>query len=243
MLIMITRHMLKSYVKYIFRSGHAKGYGIHSPFVFSLVRDVIYDRKKYYNTDIIKKVRKEINKTEYTIKKSNVISTKYGELLFRLVWYFKPQNILEFGTSLGVRTMYLSMPDTRKNVFTIEKNDILRKIAEKYFKKLKLNNIAMYNGYCAELVPDIMSQLETLDFVVLDCYSKKEMLDCFQLCLSKVNNETIFIFENLYYSQGNEEAWRLICQNELVTVSIDMFKLGIVFFRKECQKQHFIVRY
>jgi hypothetical protein len=39
-----------------------------------------------------------------------------------------------------------------------------------------------------------------------------------------------------------EEAWNIIKEHSLVTVTIDVFQWGIVFFRREQPKEHFIIR-
>jgi hypothetical protein len=41
-----------------------------------------------------------------------------------------------------------------------------------------------------------------------------------------------------------EGAWEKICKDDRVTLSIDLFFIGLVFFRKEFrEKQHFVIRY
>ncbi len=74
-------------------------------------------------------------------------------------------------------------------------------------------------------------------------HDKQATLDYFNICLSKVGNNTIFIFDDIHWSHGMSEAWKIICDHPRITVSLDLFQLGIVFFRQECQKQHFIIQY
>jgi hypothetical protein len=40
-----------------------------------------------------------------------------------------------------------------------------------------------------------------------------------------------------------EEAWAAIKADNMVKVTIDMFHMGIVFFKKELTKQHFNIRF
>jgi hypothetical protein len=69
-------------------------------------------------------------------------------------------------------------------------------------------------------------------------------MEYFKLLLSKVNEQSILIFDDIYWSSEMEQTWDEIKKHEAVTLTIDLFYIGIVFFRKENkQKQHFTIRY
>ena len=53
----------------------------------------------------------------------------------------------------------------------------------------------------------------------------------------------IFIFDDIHWSQEMEEAWQIIKQHPQVKVTIDIFFMGIVFLKKELQKEDFRMRY
>ncbi|TAJ14331.1 class I SAM-dependent methyltransferase [Marinilabiliaceae bacterium JC017] len=255
-----------SYLKYSLVARHAKGYGIHSPFIFDLVRDTIYDTNSFYAFEEIEAYREQLLKSKEKLEvidlgvgshkmdrhhrkvadlvRISSINKKYGELLFRLVYRFKPQTILELGTSIGMSTLYLSLPNKKADVFSIEGCENTAHFAAQSLAKFGLSNVQQVVGRFSDVLPDMVSKFETLDFVYIDGHhERKATLDYFQLCLQKVNNDSIFVFDDIYWSQGMSEAWEIIKNHPQVTVSIDLFQLGIVFFKKECQKQHFIVRY
>lgn len=264
---MINWHAISEFIKYQIKSKHAKGYGVHSPFVFDFIRETIYQKEPFYHFDTIKNVRSKYassNKllnSEYLgagfravqsskqkricdIAKTSAIKPKYGELLFRIVARSKPDNIIELGTSLGISTLYLALPDRRKTIYSIEGNTELVSIAQNTFELLGLKDIQLVNGLFDDELPRILNSLETVDFVYFDGNHKKEAtLNYFNLCLEKKNNESIFVFDDIHWSPEMTEAWEIIRQHPQITVSIDLFQLGIVFFRRECQKQHFIVRF
>lgn len=248
------------------KARHRKGYGLHSPYVFHLVRDVFYCRYPYYAFNDISDYRKGLmhskeayEMTDYgagsvtfsgkarrvsRVAEQSAIDKKYGELLFRLLQYLKPENIVELGTSLGVSTAYLALADKRRTVETIEGCPQTADLAKKTFVDLKCDNVNQYVGQFKDVLPDLVGKTEQLGFVFFDGHHQKQStLDYFNNCLLKVGNETVFVFDDIHWSKGMEEAWEIICKHPQVTVSIDLFQLGIVFFRKECQKQHFVVRY
>ncbi len=258
--------LFKSYIKYRLKARYKKGYGLHSPFVFNLVRELFYCEHSFNAFDKINAYRKKLLVSKKTINvtdlgsgsrvfKSNVRNVsdivrytstekKYGELLFRMVNEFKPRNIVELGTSVGLGTCYLAMPNSRCEVYTIEGCKETADVAKETFSHLKCSGVKQLVGEFDEVLPTVINQLEQIDFVYFDGnHQKQPTLDYFQMCLGKVNNNSVFVFDDIHWSEGMEEAWEVICAHPDVTVSLDLFNVGIVFFRKECQKQHFIVKY
>lgn len=257
---------LKSYLQYIIKARHRKGYGLHSPFVFNLVREVFYCRYPYYAFEEIDRYRNKLNHskdvyemTDYGagsvrfsgkarrvgwVAQRSAIDKKYGELLFRLLQHLKPPQVVELGTSLGISTAYFALADKRRSVETIEGCPQTANLAKKTFADLNCVNVNQYVGQFKDVLPDLVGRTEQLGFVFFDGHHQKQAtIDYFNNCLLKAGNETVFVFDDIHWSRGMEEAWGIIRRHPQVTVSIDLFQLGIVFFRKECQKQHFVVRY
>ena len=178
------------------------------------------------------------------IAKYSAINKKFGEMMFRLVDYFKPQTILELGTSLGIGTSYLAMPNSKSQVYTIEACPETAKKASKNFKELKVENIKQIICNIDEKLPDVLSSINKLDFVYFDGNHQKDAtLKYYKQCLQKSHNDTFFYFDDIHWSKGMEKAWKEIKANSEVTLTIDLFFSGIVFFRKELSKQDFVVRF
>ncbi|MCU4156311.1 class I SAM-dependent methyltransferase [Carboxylicivirga sp. A043] len=257
---------IKSYLKYLLKARYKKGYGLHSPFVFNLVREVFYCEHKYYAFDEVKdyceklkhsdiiiepvdygagsvNFRKNTRKVSAMVSKSS-ISNKYGELLFRILVQENPKTILELGTSVGVSSLYFSLSDKRRNVYTIEGCANTAQVAKTTFEEMGCTNVNQIVGQFQDVLPDLCTQLKQLDFVFFDGHHDKvATLNYFNNCLPYAANDSVFVFDDIHWSKGMEEAWEIISSHPKVTVSIDLFQLGIVFFKKECQKQHFVVRY
>ncbi len=56
------------------------------------------------------------------------------------------------------------------------------------------------------------------------------------------HNDTMVLIRDLYKNKKNTQDWEVFKQNENVTVSVDMFNCGALFFRKEQAKEHFKIR-
>lgn len=260
---------LKSYLK--FKTQCQNEHGIHSPFVFNLVTQCFYDTTNYFEYEDLKQYRKAllenhnfINVTDFgagsrvfksnkrkisAIAKNAGVSEKNAKLLFRLVRYFKSENILEIGTSLGLATSALALGNPKAKIITLEGCLNTQTIAMKMFQvqsfKYKRNEIKFINTEFSRYLKNFSTPLEiTENFQLIyfdGNHSKKATLDYFNLLLPTVSNETIWIFDDIHWSKEMEQAWKIIKEHEQVTLTIDTFQWGIVFFRKEQQKEHFII--
>lgn len=255
------RFILK-YLLYLFK-GKTKQY-VHSPFVNQLIKDVIHDNRHFYSFDEIENLRKEllrnnqvINVKDFgagsminsskkrTIKdlaKNSAKSAKYGQLLFRLVNHFQPKNILELGTSLGISTLYQSLPVKNSKFVTLEGCPETAKIAKQNFEKFKLKNIELIVGNFDDTLPLMLNSFSQLYYVFFDGNHQREpTLNYFEQCLKLSHNDSLFIFDDIHWSDEMEDAWKTIQQHPKVTVTIDLFFVGLVFFRKESPKQNFTI--
>ena len=253
-------HQVVSYFRFLAKS--ANQHGIHSPFVYDLVTKCFYDKAFYEGYDLLDSMRKELRKDTRQIEVHDIgagsqyfsakqravkaiarhagIRKKRQRLLLRLARYLDATNILELGTSVGQGTVALSRADSSFSITTVEGCKNTSQIATDYFKKYQLNNIRQVVSSFDEFLD---GRVDDFDLVFIDGdHGKESTLRYFDILRHALNNNAVLVFDDIYWSPGMTEAWEEICQHEAVTVSIDTFKWGLVFFRKEQQKQHFIIR-
>ncbi|MGQ1890355.1 O-methyltransferase [Thermophagus sp. OGC60D27] len=258
-------YRVRSYLKYLLKSRHRKGYGIHSPFVFYLVRELFGEEHPFYAFKKIDAAKRMLLKNNMTIGpetlgapsvtgdkrqkvkhfvKQGSLPAKYGELIFRLVNYFGAKNILELGTGTGLSTLWLALPDSRARVTTIEGSRQLSDFARRLFELVEVNNVRIINDAFNRVLPSLLDTTDHLDFVFFDGDHRREAtLHYFELCLKKAHNDTVFVFDDIHWSPDMEAAWETILQHPSITVSMDLYRIGIIFFRKECTRQHYVVRF
>lgn len=255
---------IKQYLNYLIKSTNQ--HGVHSPFVYELLTKVIYaecekplfakiehTRKKLLknNSEITvtdfgagSKISNQRIRSVSSITKSALKRKKYAQLLYRLVEHFKPVAILELGTSLGISTMYMAAANKNASIHTIEGSAEIAKIAQDGFNSLGFENITTHIGNFDEILPQLLTNLNSIDFIFIDGNHRKEpTLNYFNQLLKKANNNTVFIFDDIYWSPEMMQAWHEIMNHPQVTVSIDLFEFGLVFIRKEQVKEHFILRF
>ena len=254
---------IKSYLKFLYNSKNQ--HGVHSPFVFDLVTKCFYDKKKYPEYSILKNYRKSLlenknfievtdfgagsrvfksNKRQISkIAKTAGISPKRAELLFRITKYFQPESILEIGTSLGLATSALSLGNKNSALKTLEGCPNTMAIAKNQCQLQNLNNIEFVNTEFSSYLKNSKLSTPNYQLIYFDGnHSKQATLDYFELLLPTITNETVWIFDDIHWSLEMEEAWETIKNHPKVTVTIDTFQWGIVFFRAEQEKEHFTIR-
>ncbi|MDP2088131.1 MAG: class I SAM-dependent methyltransferase [Flavobacteriaceae bacterium] len=254
-------HKFKSYFTFLLKSTNE--HGVHSPFVYNLVTQCFYADTNLALKSAFLKYKKEllwmdekINITDFgagsrcfkgnkraisAIAKNAGISTKRAALLIRLVQYFKPKNLLELGTSLGLSTYCLHLGNPQTNIETLEGCLEIARIAINQLHKFGVKP-TLNVGNFEETLP-ISLKNKTFDFIYIDGNHQKEAtISYFEQCLKSVHNDSIIIFDDIHWSEEMGKAWEIIQKNPLVTVSIDTFQWGIIFFRKEQEKEHFIIR-
>lgn len=252
-------HHLKSYLQFLWNSSNE--HGVHSPFVFQLVTQCFYDKKKYAEYTVLQQHRQSLLENQSTIQvtdfgagsrvfKSNNrqvsaiaknagISVKRARLLFRLVQYLQPEKILEIGTSLGLATTALANGSKTAHITSLEGCLETLQVAKHYC--LSPDTITFVNTEFTSYLPTLVSN--QYDLIYFDGnHSKEATLLYFDTLLSTITNTSVWIFDDIHWSTDMEEAWAIIQQHPQVTVTIDTYQWGLVFFRREQAKEHFTIR-
>lgn len=241
-------------------------HGTHSPFVYKLTDEVIYDfnaksdyksieaqRKKLFNDDSLIQVtdlgagshlNKNRTKKVKQIAKNALKNPRLAQLIYRLAKDNQPKSIIELGTCLGITSAYLSKACPEADVITIEGCPETAKVAYRNFQELELDNVELRVGNFDTLLPGVIEQEPRLDFVYVDGNHRKEAtINYFNWCLPKVHEGSLLIFDDIYWSEGMKEAWEEIKRHPEVTVTVDLFWIGLVYFKKGQAKEHFKIKF
>ena len=249
------------YIKFLLKSTNQ--HGVHSPFVYNLVTKCFYDKAKYKDYHSISSYRKSLIKNSSKIRVTdlgagshvmknqerrvskmarNAGSTcKRAKLLYRITSYFTPKNILELGTSLGIATYAMSLGNPNTKITSIEGCSNISAFTKKQLEKFQVKNVNIVNDDFNEVIEKHVSK--QYDLIFFDGNHQKEAtLSYFETLLQTANNDSVFIFDDIYWNKGMTEAWETIKKHPKVTVTVDTFFWGFVFFRKEQVKEHFTIR-
>ena len=190
------------------------------------------------NLKVFKSNKRQISK----IAKTAGITQKRAQLLYRIVNYFQPTTILEIGTSLGLATSALALGNPKAVITTLEGCPETLAITKSQILNSKFQNIEFINtefsSYLNQITPSGVRGLIYFD----GNHSEQATLDYFELLLPTISNESIWIFDDIHWSKEMSATWEIIKTHPKVTVTIDTFQWGLVFFRKEQKKEHFVIR-
>ncbi len=151
------------------------------------------------------------------------------------------QTVLELGTCVGVNTCYLAQV-TKGIIFTFEGADALADLAEGIFKKHA--PIQMVRGNINQTLPRFLNNKPRLDFVLMDAHHTYEAtLTYFDQILPFLHEDSIVAIGDIHWSIGMQEAWEKIKKSPALSVSMDFFECGILFFKKGIPKKDYILHY
>lgn len=240
-------------------------HGVHSPFVYQLVDTVIYDFSQKDYQGPLESLRGELKADRRQLliddlgagsmlKKSrerrvsdlagNALKpARIAALIARLVAHFKPRVMVELGTCLGLTSLYLTRASPDSRLITVEGCRQTASIAQENFSKMNAD-IDLRVGNFDELLPQILSGLPELDFLFIDGnHTREATLRYFHMALAKRHPGTVLIFDDIYWSEGMKDAWKTIKRHPEVRVTVDLFYIGLVFFKQDQQKEDFLIRF
>jgi len=255
-------NQLITYLTFLKKSSNQ--HGVHSPFVYNLLTKCLYTKQISENYSKVKahrdwllKNHKEIEVSDFgvgsrifksNLRKVSSIATTAGMtkkrqgLLCKLVGYLKPQEILEIGTSVGLATAALYTGNPSAHITTVEGCLETSGIARAGFELFGFDRIAQVSTKFDAFFNSEHFRSE-IDLAFIDGnHSKEATLAYFKKLAPQMSTDGVIIFDDIYWSPGMTEAWNEICSDPKVTVSIDTYQWGLVFFRKEQQKEHFTIR-
>lgn len=178
------------------------------------------------------------------IARHSSVNQKMGRLLYRLTVFTAPDDILEIGTAMGISTMYMACAAPSSRLVSIEGCAVIAQKALDGFRSLEINNVELVQGNFDKWLPKTLAGFEKLDLVFIDGnHKEKPTISYFKILLPKLHANSMVVIDDIHWSKGMEKAWKEIIAHEEVSISIDLFRTGILLFRKDIEKQNFTLRF
>jgi len=251
-----------SFIKFLWASTNQ--YGIHSPFIYQFLIKCLYKPISKNTLNTIKENRQPLLTSKETIdvedfgKGSFQFSSKTrrvgdmarkagmslhkSKLIHKIISYFNVKSTLELGTSVGLGSVAMATLQSQNQVETVEACRNTFQVAQRHLKTLQLKNIRLYNSTFLEFLEKLPPQ-KTFDLIYLDGHhDESATLSYFSKLKAHVHEDSIIILDDIYWSEGMQNAWAAICKDESVKVSLDLYFWGILFFRPGLSKQDFKIR-
>lgn len=222
--------MISSWLKYLW---HRKSkYTIHSPFVFDFVTKVLNDNGSNRDYDTILRIGRLLDKKKHI----SYAKRKRSRLLYRVIKHYEPDSVVSFGSITALNATALAMGHLQTRVYLEQSEDFLE----------TLNSMGVINVNLiqpSEFDSERFRRLNT-SFVFFGRDSfEEDTWDYLVDCLSYKTVDSVFIFEGIHHNRDIEDAWEEIKANEDVSVTFDLYSIGMVFFREGIEKQDFVLKF
>jgi predicted O-methyltransferase YrrM len=251
--------ILLQYIQYRIK---AKGiHGIHSPFIFSLVNECFtakVDKKfLFYRKNLFKRLKNDHSvieihdfgtgskkmgkhRTISSIAQTSSSKGKYSLLLYKIAKHFQPKRTLEFGTSLGVGSVHLAAGYPHSKVTTVEGCPNTHEKAQEMIQTSQLENITLINSTFSDFITN--HSHTKYDLVFIDGHHDGTALLHYLESLKKItHNDTLFILDDIRWSDSMVASWHQLTKDAYYHVSIDLFRMGILSPRSQQEKENFIL--
>lgn len=250
-------------VKYIKYKLNSKGkYKIHSPYVFDLVSNCLELKIAPQDRKLLAALRERLKKDKRTIeirdfgagshKLGNIrkisdiyrVSASkgvYARLLYQLTRHYRFDEILELGTSLGAGALHLALGNPDAKITTVDASPETQQIARENAEKTGISNI---DFVCS----DFQSYLGNLhdkrfDLIFIDGHHDgKALLSYLDQLQPFSHDDTLFILDDIRWSEGMFSAWEQICADPRYHLTMDFFRMGIILKRPQQAREHFVIR-
>ena len=213
---------------WLLRVRHRRGYGVHSPFAYNMIRRVFFETQPFYAYAPL----------QHTVgRRRNRWQTRADRLMLRLANEVQPRQILELGTAEGLSALCLAMAVKECPVLTL---DDAGKLADaRLFASC--GNVSFRVGGLQQELLSCLPSLEPLDFVHFNTRCPERAL--WEELLPKANGKTVFAIEGIHASPAMKTWWLDIVADSRIGVTFDLYDLGLVFFDLKKIKQHYIVNF
>ena len=207
-------------------------YKIHSPFVYDFMCKVLNDHGYNHDYDTIYRIGRLLDKRKYI----HYNLRKQCRLLYRMVRYFEPDSVVSFGHMSALNASAMALGHMQTKVYLEQSESFLE----------TLNSLGVVNVNLIqpeEFVSEHFRRLNTgFVFFSRDSF-EDDTWDYLVDCLNYKTTNSVFVFEGIHHNRDMQDAWEEIKANEDVSVTFDLFCVGMVFFREGIEKQDFVLKY
>ena len=247
-----------SRINYLKRARHRRGFGIHSPFLFRLITTDVEGRSNNPEYKNFKQIKKEaigllrgtmspeieslfqqynlpVSKSDKLYRKIE-LPLRYSKAVYRLIKYFQPTNIFYYGPTLGVSLVIASLASPKSTVYPIDENPNFQSFAGQLIAK---SNEMSIKYLCEGPPPLAKAEFCFVNYPFDPVFSRKII----QKRIAEHGMDDVLIIRGIHESKEMEDCWAELTTSLEVRISLDLFEIGIILFRKGLQKESFVLKF
>lgn len=168
----------------------------------------------------------------------------FSRLLHRIITDQQYNTILELGTSLGQNTLYMQQASPNGKIYTLEGSPEIARKAQEHFDAFEADSIQLIEGNIDKTLADVLKEISHIDLAYLDANHRYEpTLRYFEQILPRLHDQSLVVIDDIHWSREMNEAWKKLRNHPRVSLSLDLFEGGLLFFNPELKKEHYILSF
>jgi len=156
----------------------------------------------------------------------------WARILLRLVREFRPERCLELGTSLGVSAAYQAAAlelNGSGRLVSLEGAPALVEVAWRHLEELGLApRVSLFAGRFRDTLGGVLASEAPIDYAFVDGHHDGDAtIAYFEQLLPAAADGAVFVFDDISWSRGMQQAWRTVSAHPRVRLPVDLFKVGV----------------
>ncbi len=252
-------------VRFRLRAGHRRGRGVHPPFAYVFIRDVVFG-DRIPDLERIEELRQSLlaerkvlhvedpgagsrrfaggNRSIRRLVRHTAVDEKKGQLLARIVRYLGVPVILELGTGTGISTLYLALACPRSKVLTCEGSPSVAALARENLRRMEAGNVEVVVKKFGEWLPGALNHSLPETFIYIDGDHREErLLEYMDTILVRGPDKAVVVLDDIHWSADMYRTWRTLAGRNEISLSLELYNTGILFVGYDIQKGYFAVNF
>jgi predicted O-methyltransferase YrrM len=221
-----------SFIRHLLSARSAAGYGVHSPFVFDFLTNVVKGKSDGHVILKVERLRQEMladrrilritdlgvgssgrtgqERSIHDIASTAPLPARQASLLSRIAASLRGGNsgiILELGTSLGISTLALSLAAPERRVVTIEGCPELAGIARQNLLRHGALNAEVINMEFGAALDQLKREGRNVSLAFIDGNHRGEALGEYARSIRAAGEEMIIVADDIHLNRGMYSAW------------------------------------
>jgi len=243
---------------YLKKARHRRGHGIHSPFLFHLITEVVENKRKLPEYKTFKDIKNQAlilleDSSEQALlpiyQRFNLppanphrlyrkieLPLRFAKVVFRLLREFKPASAICYGPAFGANLAFMALANNDCPVYQSGNDPVCELVSQELLQALAISNV--------HFIDENTLQSFNPEFIMINYpYSPVLSRNVVRKYLRLHGEDDVLIIRGIHESKEMEAFWRELIAYESIRVSLDLFEIGIALFRKRLQKENFIQRF
>jgi predicted O-methyltransferase YrrM len=155
------------------------------------------------------------------------------QFIFSLCREYQPSSVIELGTNVGISSSYIASAMSGGILATLEASSYRLRVARSIHQELGINRIKYTQGLFAHTLEAVLNEIDPIDMAFIDGHHQfQPTLDYFDAIWRRSNEGSVFIFDDIRWSAGMKQAWKVLRADRRMTIAIDLRRIAVCITTK-----------